>query len=240
MARKKENLEFRYYDIPHGEPLLALYGEDWIRPYGYDKNLKPIVDLHFHNLMEIGWCCYGAGEIILEGKSVPYRDGTLTVIPKNYPHTTNAAQANLNKWQYLFLDMDKTVQELYPDNHRLAQRLLYRINKTPCCTSKEEQPTLFILIRQIFKEMQEHGELYRESVSGLQKALVIELARLNQELIPGEKVQGKAKKTELAQISRALEYVGDFCDRPLKIGELAEACHMSETHFRRLHGHPSK
>ena len=106
MARKKENLEFRYYDIPHGEPLLALYGEDWIRPYGYDKNLKPLVDLHFHNLMEIGWCCYGAGEIILEGKSVPYRDGTLTVIPKNYPHTTNAAQANLNKWQYLFLDMD--------------------------------------------------------------------------------------------------------------------------------------
>ena len=184
--------------------------------------------------MEIGWCCYGAGEIILEGKSVPYRDGTLTVIPKNYPHTTNSAQANLNKWQYLFLDMDKTVQELYPDNHRLAQRLLYRVNKAPCCTSKEEQPTLFILIRQIFKEMQEHGELYRESVSGLQKALVIELARLNQELIPGEKVQGKAKKTELAQISRALEYVGDFCDRPLKIGELAEVCHMSETHFRRL------
>ena len=143
--------------------------------------------------MEIGWCCYGAGEIILEGKSVPYRDGTLTVIPKNYPHTTNAAQANLNKWQYLFLDMDKTVQELYPDNHRLAQRLLYRINKTPCCTSKEEQPTLFILIRQIFKEMQEHGELYRESVSGLQKALVIELARLNQELIPG-KSAGKSEK----------------------------------------------
>ena len=40
MARKRENLEFRYYDIPHGEPLLALYGEDWIRPYGYDKNFK--------------------------------------------------------------------------------------------------------------------------------------------------------------------------------------------------------
>lgn len=37
MARKKENLEFRYYDIPHGEPLLALYGEDWIRPYGMIK-----------------------------------------------------------------------------------------------------------------------------------------------------------------------------------------------------------
>lgn|GEM_PF-6391640 len=27
MARKKENLEFRYYDVPHGEPLLALYGD---------------------------------------------------------------------------------------------------------------------------------------------------------------------------------------------------------------------
>lgn len=37
MARKKENLEFRYYDIPHGEPLLALYGEDWIRRMGMIK-----------------------------------------------------------------------------------------------------------------------------------------------------------------------------------------------------------
>lgn len=76
MARKKDNLEFRYYDIPHGEPLLALYGDDWIRPYGYDKNLKPIVDLHFHNLMEVGWCCYGAGEIVLEGeeRTVSRRD----------------------------------------------------------------------------------------------------------------------------------------------------------------------
>ena len=93
---------------------------------------------------------------------------------------------------------------------------------------------LFVLMSQIFREMQEHGELYRESVNGLLKALVIEIARLNQELIPEEKTQGKAKKSELAQIARSLEYVGDFCDRPLKISELAEVCHMSETHFRRL------
>lgn len=234
MARKKDNLEFRYYEVPYGEPLLALYGDDWIRPYGYDKNMKQIVDLHFHNLMEIGWCCYGEGEIVLEGESFSYQDGTLTVIPKNYPHTTNAAMANLNKWQYLFIDVEKTLQELYPENRRLAERLQKRISRNAYCTSQKEHPVLHLLLGEIFREMQEHGEWYRESVMGLLKALLVEIARMNDALIPEPEKTEQGQKTELSQILRALEYVGDSCDRPLKIAELAEICHMSEPHFRRI------
>ena len=82
MARKKGNVEFRYYEIPHGEPVLALYGDAWIRTYGYDEKDQPILDLHFHNLLEVGLCIYGDGEIILEETAFPYQAGTLTVIPK--------------------------------------------------------------------------------------------------------------------------------------------------------------
>ncbi len=41
-ARKKQEIEFRYYEIPQNEPCMALLGEAWIRPYGMDS-------LHFHN-----------------------------------------------------------------------------------------------------------------------------------------------------------------------------------------------
>ena len=52
MGRKqKETVELRLYEIPQGEPVLALLGEEWNRVYGHDNFY-----LHFHNLMEIGIC----------------------------------------------------------------------------------------------------------------------------------------------------------------------------------------
>ena len=37
-------MEFRYYNIPAGIPMLALLGEKWKQIYGDDVNY-----LHFHN-----------------------------------------------------------------------------------------------------------------------------------------------------------------------------------------------
>lgn len=234
MARKKGNVEFRYYEIPQGEPVLALYGDAWIRTYGYDEKDQPILDLHFHNLLEIGLCIYGDGEIILEETAFPYQAGTLTVIPKNYPHTTNAANHQPNKWEYLFLNIDKLLAEFYPDNRWLSERLAYRIRKCACCTTVQEHPTLALLVRQVLKEMQVREEFYRETTMGLLRALVVEMARLNPELIEESGRAEKNRRADTLQITRALEYVGDHYDREIKIGDLAQLCHLSETHFRRI------
>lgn len=234
MARKKGNVEFRYYEIPHGEPVLALYGDTWVRTYGYDENDQPIRDLHFHNLLEIGFCIYGDGEIVLEETAFPYQAGTLTVIPKNYPHTTNAANHQPNQWEYLFLDIDRLLAEFYPDNRRLSERLAYRISKCACCTTVQAHPTLALLVRQIFKEMEAHGEFYRESTYGLLRALTVEMARLNPELIEESDREERSRKSDILQITRALEYVGDHYDCEIKISDLAQLCHLSETHFRRV------
>lgn len=234
MARRRENVEFRYYAVPHGEPVLALYGDAWIRTYGYDENDQPIRNLHFHNLLEIGLCIYGEGEVVLEETAFPYQTGTLTVIPKNYPHTTNVANHQPNKWEYLFLDAEMLLEDFYPDNRRLSGRLAYRISKGACCTTVQEHPTLNLLVRQILKEMKAHGELYREAAYGLLRALLIEMARLNPELIEKSEREERSRRADVLQITSALEYVGDHYDREIKIGDLAQLCHLSETHFRRI------
>jgi hypothetical protein len=75
--KKKEAMELRYYDIPQNEYVLALLGESWIREYG-----KEIIHLHFHNMMEIGYCRDGRGIMILDDKEIPYEQAMLSFIPK--------------------------------------------------------------------------------------------------------------------------------------------------------------
>ena len=83
--KKKESIEFRYYDTPQDEPVLALLGESWVRRYGHDAEGMHI---HFHNLMEVGFCFRGDGRLILNDRTVPYTGGMFSLIPVNYPHTT--------------------------------------------------------------------------------------------------------------------------------------------------------
>ena len=56
---EKENVEFRYYEIPQGMPVLPLLGEKWITRYGADP-------MHFHNYLELGYCYSGKVSCILE------------------------------------------------------------------------------------------------------------------------------------------------------------------------------
>ena len=54
---KKPRMEYRYYEVPEKCPVLVLQGEKWLQNYGYQIDY-----LHFHNLMEIGFCYYGGAE----------------------------------------------------------------------------------------------------------------------------------------------------------------------------------
>ncbi len=76
--RKRDKVEFRFYEIPHGESALALLGEAWVGAYGRGE-----VCLHFHNLFEIGYCHYGHGILILGEDEKPYEDAMISAIPAN-------------------------------------------------------------------------------------------------------------------------------------------------------------
>ena len=60
MGRKqKETVELRLYEIPQGEPVLALLGEEWNRVYGHDNFY-----LHFHNLRRLEFAEKGKGSLL--------------------------------------------------------------------------------------------------------------------------------------------------------------------------------
>ena len=78
--KKKDTMELRFYEVPQNEYVLALLGDSWIRDYGHDES-----NLHFHNLMEIGYCKHGTGEIDLKRGVKALRTGDGQHYPTELP-----------------------------------------------------------------------------------------------------------------------------------------------------------
>ncbi|MDC7290300.1 AraC family transcriptional regulator [Blautia schinkii] len=221
--KNKKDIEFRYYEIPQKAPLIALLGERWILNYGKES-------LHFHNFLEIGYCYFGEGQMIIEDDVREYREGTYTVIPRNFPHCTRSKDDMVNRWEYLFIDVDGFLKDVYKEKPMMAVRLIERIHKMPHFMDKETDPKMAEIICSILDEMRDKKEMYQENVKGLLLALLVEVARLN----PVDTMRQQNSEQNMERIMRTLEYVGEHYMEQLRIEDLAHICHVSETHFRRL------
>ena len=227
MSRKKrETMELRYYDIPQKEYVIALLGEEWIRAYG-----KDITNLHFHNLMEIGYCRDGQGIVQLDDKTNPYRSGMLSVIPKNFPHTTTSQEGKTSYWEYLFFDPETILRNMYAEDDLRQKKMLNLITRKANFFHARENPQLTSIVLTIMEEMRKKKDFYVDTVNSLTCALLLEIARMNS--LEQEMVE-KAKRPGIGQIKNALDYISMEYRQEIKIQELAEKCSMSETHFRRL------
>lgn len=224
MAKQRERVEFRYYEIPEDEPVLALLGEDWIREYG-----KHIKYLHFHNLMEIGYCHWGTGEVILGQERIPFSRGSLMIVPPRLPHTTNSDEGTKGFWEWMYIDFQKIISDVYRNDSILPKNILKRIHRTGYLLSGDENPILAGLISGIMNETQYKKPYYKESIKGLLRACMVELLRLSD----GEEHIMRSR-TNIAMIADALDYVADHYAGEIKIRSMAEACSMSESHFRRV------
>lgn len=229
MKKAKEKVELRYYDVPQNDFLLALQGLEWKRQYGSKDS-----PLHFHNLMEIGVCRYGSGIMKMENEDMPYQAGTISVFPVNYPHNTLSTEDTESYWEYLFIDSEKILQAMYPDDLLFQQKMMEKINKRPYLGSEKAVPEMAGIVHTILDETRNKLDpLYRECIRGLSLALLINVARLN----AGSSAMpegGIRLKTGFDQIRPALDHIREQYSSPMKISEIAAVCHVSESHFRRL------
>ena len=225
--KKKEGMELRFYEIPQGEAALILIGDTWVRVYGHEET-----KLHFHNLMEIGICRYGDGEMWLDEEKRQYESGTITVLPQNFPHVTISAGEEPNFWEYIFLDRKQIVRELYPDNPVYQNEIVETLSKGPLMLNRKQQESLGTIIDVIMDEQRIQKTYYRQMVKHYVENLVLEIMRQYSSL--DHMGDSQPKQTNMLQIAAALEYISRNYASPIKAGDLADACSMSETHFRRV------
>lgn len=221
--KKKKTAEFRYYEIPQGEPVLALMGSKWIQVYG-----ENIDKMHFHNLLEIGYCHYGDGDLVIEDDQYRFDTGVVSCIPANFLHVTRSDTNVKAFWEYIYIDPEDILEQ-WGKSEQEIQDIVEVISKKAFFIKAEENPMIVTLVRAVFEEMQHSSEHYRDCVRGMVYALLFEIVRYN-----GREAGQILGKNNSLQLESAIEYVGKNYANNFKVADLANECHMSETHFRRV------
>ena len=231
--KKKKELQYRYYEMPEDSHVLALMGRDWVRKYG-----DGITYLHFHNYMEIGICHEGCGDMVYEDTVFRFEPGCFTVIPPNYPHTTNSDPGTYGYWEYLFVDCETLLSGLYPKKMGEIRRALDLLYKKPHFFCSGEEPLVLREIREIFREQKERGSYFKLETDAHLTLLLLSLLRIAeaelQESMERETVEGGAEYGDKERLQPALRYLEKHYTEEVYIRQLADACALSETHFRRL------
>lgn len=225
--KKKQKMAYRYYEVPSGSPVLALLKESWLW-----TDTQRLDELHFHNHMEIGYCYSGKGFVTLGEEEYAYDGDMFTVIPKNFPHKTNSATDTESAWEYLIIDVDRLFTDIYKDNLPLADKLIRRVNQKVHFAKGKDQQQIASLIRQIMEAIRSQKELYQEEVKALALTMLIRLAQWNGR--GGQENIELPRMENSSVISPALDYISLVPEHTIKIEELAEMCHISEPHFRRV------
>lgn len=83
-------------------------------------------------------------------------------------------------WEYIFLDVDKLLAILYPEDKILRQKMSRLINEKSYLMRKEEFPELYMSIQLIFEEMRGKKKFYKASVFGICHAVLMQIARMNE------------------------------------------------------------
>ena len=219
--KKRKKAQYRYYEIPEKEVVLALTGKEWIREYGNDIDC-----LHFHNYLEVGICYGGEGEIILGQETYSFEEGSLVVIPPYFLHTTNSKKGTKAYWEWFYFDVESVIQEMDGKQNGEISNIKGRIFLKAHYIEKKKNQRLKILLEQIRLECLEKKYFYQESVKGMLKSFLIEILRMNE----GE----KESFGQTILITPAISYVNDHFHELLYISDLAKACNMSESHFRKV------
>ena len=227
--KKKPKMEFRYYKMPEGRKVFALLGEKWIQQYGRDIDF-----LHFHNYMEIGYCYEGSGVLTLGKEDRRFEGGEFSVIPKNYPHTTNSDENTVSRWEYLFVDAEGILRNLAGGEHPMrTERMIRRLNSRALFLKEKDHPELGGQVRKVLDTMRLAEDYYQEEATGILAAFFAGIARENADY--SEQVESGVDDSRFSlMLTQVLEYINVHYGEPIKVKELADMCHISETHFRRI------
>lgn len=219
---KRSVLEYRTYDLPADFPLFVLSGESWrISPSQSDR-------LHIHNCLEIGWCQSDSGSMIMGDQKMAFGKDCITFIARNVPHTTWSAPDTHSLWTYLYVDMEALLgtygMAMIPEINTFYKMM------TNCCMMlrPDAHPWAMPVIRAVLSEWEQKQPGYRNAIRGLMVTFTICMLRIYMEDSQG------MKDTHLPIIGPALEYMRAHFDQNYSMDLLADLCHISPTHFRRL------
>lgn len=238
-VKRKNQAEFCYREIPNEEDVLALLGSDLIKDYGAAKNGEFSSQMHFHNLLEMGICRFGSGEVRIGGKTYTYQAGSMIVVPKNLSHVIISREGEKSFWEYLYINPMQFLEKRYRIGNRelnLYQELLEQPLFLEDTSKIPFLPTEVNLIMDQVRT-QEYG--YRQCIRGLLYALLMELVKIN---YAKERFQNPVLRQGMEsgmngkeqKIGKALDYIEEHYAEKICVDDIAQSAYISPAYLRKL------
>jgi len=185
--------------------------------------------LHSHDVLEIGCCIEGTGVMAVENRIYPFQTGDAWIVNDREMHVSRSNQAPCH-CAYLWLDPARLVGAAAREPEVLDLEDLGGPG-FPNVLSPETYGEEVHLVRQIVQEMQQKKPGYRAVVRGQVWTL---LARLHRISGSGPRPVRGTDRRSMERIAPALHMMAEQYIDDLTFEQLAAACHLSLTHFRRL------
>ncbi|MCR4727550.1 MAG: AraC family transcriptional regulator [Lachnospiraceae bacterium] len=230
MAGKKKStiIEYRNYFLPPEFPVLLLSGDHW------KISDIPSGRLHFHNCLEIGFCHSESGIMEFFGNEYHFKAGDLTFIPKNIPHTTYSDKGCESRWSYLFLEPSEIFEGILPPSVADFEFSFNPENGYTPIISAEAYPGINQLVIAIIRELEEKKAGYQTISKCLLATLCLVLLRLQDDLRKKNDSVSGAKAEDYLIIQPVLKFIEKNYAENFSTDSLADLCHLSPTHFRRI------
>lgn len=216
-------IEYRVYELPLEFPVLLLKGENW-RISDVKSNR-----MHFHNCLEIGLCHSDGGYLVFDDEEQYFRAGDVSIIPRHIPHTTYSQRGAKSLWSYLFVDLE----EMFGSSENFDP--LETNSAFHFVMNKDKYPRIHFLVNYIIDELMEKKDNYKTMVKSLFLTLYYEYLRIRCEETgkPQDLLPQREEKNAFV-LTPALNYIQEAYMNKISVNLLADMCHLSVTHFRRI------
>ncbi len=225
MARTRQSIiEYRSYDFPGDLPIQIHNRMNW--------NISSVKSsrLHIHNCFEIGLCLSGSGRMNFGEEEVPFRGGDVLFVARNVPHTTWSDPYVGSVWEYIHLDPELLLGESAAERSAAPQKFLQMFSDCHLILPSRENPWAKSITENIISEAAREDPGYAAVIHGMCEALFFSLFRAYFAAAEQEGVSPRL----YSGLSPALEYVNRHYMEKFPQDDLAELCHLSPTHFRRV------
>lgn len=218
--------ERRDYILSEKETVLEMNEMVWYPPYGIDTN-------HYHNCMEIGICMAGSGTLTLgvNSRAYSFSTGTIVIVPAGLHHSQQNRGEPSTRWRYVVLDERRFVTEIPARCRAVVTRFLQDIRTRGMYLDMGD--THDEILRMLYTMFDTHNRYASDAQGEIEALLLLILTRAAREPIRRE-MNAVIDPLHMKSIEPALLYVSEHYAQEIRVQDMARACAMSESYFRKV------
>lgn len=189
---------------------------------------KPITNLHYHNVFEIGYCYSGSGECMSTSGKTTFKKGDATLFLPFQAHYSKSDETNQSTWHFSYFD----ICEVFNDagfNASFWDEFVQNNTFLSGIINNDIYPNICGLIKQII-DVSRGNE--KNKLTKCRALIILLLLTASENCKSSDDISHGIYNKRITQLLPALKYIKANYQKNITVSSLADICCMSVSSFR--------